>query len=72
MDLIVENGKWKGIIWFNISDGTFHRFRANQTILATGGFGRTYNWWTTAHSTTGDGNAMVSRVGFPLSDLEFI
>jgi len=52
-----------------MADGTFHRIRAKQTVIATGGFGRTYNCWTTAHTTTGDGNAMISRLGLPLWDL---
>ena len=34
-----------------------------MTILATGGYGRTYFSCTSAHSCTGDGNAMVLRAG---------
>jgi succinate dehydrogenase / fumarate reductase flavoprotein subunit len=41
-------------------------------ILATGGYGRTYFSCTSAHSCTGDGNAMVLRAGLPLQDMEFI
>ena len=53
-------------------DGTLHRFRAHQTILATGGYGRAYFSCTSAHTCTGDGNAMVLRAGLPLQDMEFV
>jgi succinate dehydrogenase / fumarate reductase flavoprotein subunit len=43
-----------------------------MTILATGGYGRTYFTCTSAHSCTGDGNAMVLRAGLPLQDMEFV
>jgi succinate dehydrogenase / fumarate reductase, flavoprotein subunit len=43
-----------------------------MTILATGGYGRTYFSCTSAHSCTGDGNAMVLRAGLPLQDMEFV
>ncbi|GJN24469.1 hypothetical protein PR202_gb12209 [Eleusine coracana subsp. coracana] len=56
----------------NMEDGTLHRFRANNTILATGGYGRAYFSATSAHTCTGDGNAMVARAGLPLQDLEFV
>jgi succinate dehydrogenase/fumarate reductase flavoprotein subunit len=43
-----------------------------QTILATGGYGRAYFSATSAHTCTGDGNAMAARAGIPLQDLEFV
>jgi succinate dehydrogenase/fumarate reductase flavoprotein subunit len=49
-----------------------HRFRAQKTILATGGYGRAYFSCTSAHTCTGDGNAMVLRAGLPLQDMEFV
>jgi succinate dehydrogenase (ubiquinone) flavoprotein subunit len=55
-----------------MEDGTLHRFKAHQTILATGGYGRAYFSATSAHTCTGDGNAMVARAGLPLQDLEFV
>ena len=57
---------------WNLEDGTIHRFRAHIVILATGGYGRTYFSCTSAHTCTGDGNAMVLRAGLPLQDMEFI
>ncbi|CAI4044922.1 hypothetical protein N7582_003394 [Saccharomyces uvarum] len=72
MDLLTHNGEVVGVIAYNQEDGTIHRFRAHKTIIATGGYGRAYFSCTSAHTCTGDGNAMVSRAGFPLQDLEFV
>jgi succinate dehydrogenase / fumarate reductase flavoprotein subunit len=55
-----------------LEDGTLHRFRAQLTVLATGGYGRIYFTCTSAHTCTGDGNAMVLRAGLPLQDMEFV
>ena len=51
---------------------SIHQFRAKKTILATGGYGRAYFSCTSAHTCTGDGNAMVLRAGLPLQDMEFV
>jgi succinate dehydrogenase (ubiquinone) flavoprotein subunit len=72
VDLMMENGECKGVMTINIADGTIHRMFAHQTIIATGGYGRAYASCTSAHTCTGDGNAMVSRAGLPQEDLEFI
>jgi succinate dehydrogenase / fumarate reductase, flavoprotein subunit len=73
LDLIRdEDGVCRGVMAWNLEDGTLHRFRAHMVILATGGYGRTYLTCTSAHTCTGDGNAMVLRAGLPLQDMEFI
>jgi succinate dehydrogenase / fumarate reductase flavoprotein subunit len=73
LDLIMdEDGACRGVLAWNLMDGTIHRFRAHMVILATGGYGRTYLTCTSAHTCTGDGNAMVLRAGLPLQDMEFI
>jgi len=72
LDLIMENGACRGVIAHSMEDGTMHRFRAHKTILATGGYGRAYFSSTSAHTCTGDGNAMVLRAGLPLQDMEFV
>ena len=73
IDLIVdEAGACRGVVAWNLEDGTIHRFRAQMTVIATGGYGRSYFSCTGAHSQTGDGNAMVLRAGLPLEDMEFI
>jgi len=72
LDLIMQNGECKGIIAWNLNDGTIHRFRSHMTIIATGGYGKVYYSATSAHTCTGDGNAMVLRAGLPLQDMEFV
>jgi succinate dehydrogenase / fumarate reductase, flavoprotein subunit len=72
IDLIMQDGACRGVVALDLNDGTLHRFRAHVTILATGGYGRSYFTCTGAHSCTGDGNAMVLRAGLPLQDMEFV
>ena len=67
-----RGGRCRGVIALKLDDGTLHRFRAQMTILATGGYGRAYFSCTSAHTCTGDGNAMVLRAGLPLQDMEFV
>ena len=72
LDLIMEDGVCRGVIALCLDDGSIHRFRAHQVVLATGGYGRCYYSATSAHTCTGDGNAMVLRAGLPLQDMEFV
>ena len=73
LDLIMgDDGECLGVMAWNLDDGTIHRFRGHQTILATGGYGRAYFSCTSAHTCTGDGNAMALRAGIPLQDMEFV
>ena len=76
LDLIMEDGPdgkvCRGLIAMNLDDGSLHRFTAQSVVLATGGYGRCYFSATSAHTCTGDGNAMVLRAGLPLQDMEFV
>ena len=72
LDLIMEDGACRGVMAWDLSTGTLHRFRAQMVILATGGYGRAFFSCTSAHTCTGDGNAMVLRAGLPLQDMEFV
>ncbi len=73
LDLLMDaDGVCRGVIALCLDDGSIHRFRAQRTIIATGGYGRTYFSCTSAHTCTGDGNAMVLRAGLPLQDMEFV
>jgi succinate dehydrogenase / fumarate reductase flavoprotein subunit len=72
LDLIMENGACRGVIALCMDDGSIHRFRSHAVVLATGGGGRVYQSATSAHTCTGDGNAMVLRAGLPLQDMEFV
>ncbi|NYZ14970.1 succinate dehydrogenase flavoprotein subunit [Azospirillum sp. RWY-5-1] len=73
LDLIMDaDGACRGVMAWNLDDGTIHRFRAQETVLATGGYGRAYFSCTSAHTCTGDGGGMVARAGLPLQDMEFV
>jgi succinate dehydrogenase / fumarate reductase, flavoprotein subunit len=72
IDLIMDNGECRGVVAIDLADGKLHRFRAQMTILATGGYGRTYASCTSAHTCTGDGGGMVLRAGLPMQDMEFV
>ncbi len=73
LDLIMgDDGTCEGVVAWNLDDGTIHVFRGHQIVLATGGYGRSYFSCTSAHTCTGDGNAMVARAGLPLQDHEFV
>jgi succinate dehydrogenase / fumarate reductase flavoprotein subunit len=72
LDLLMDGGVCRGVTAWKLDDGTLHRFRAQTVVLATGGYGRAYFSCTSAHTCTGDGNAMVLRAGLPLQDMEFV
>jgi succinate dehydrogenase / fumarate reductase flavoprotein subunit len=72
IDLIMEEGACRGVVALDLATGRLHRFLSHQVILATGGYGRAYFSCTSAHTCTGDGNAMVIRAGLPAQDMEFV
>ncbi|MCZ6524497.1 MAG: succinate dehydrogenase flavoprotein subunit [Alphaproteobacteria bacterium] len=73
IDLVMDDeGVCRGVLAWNLWEGSLHLFRAHAVVLATGGHGRTYFSCTAAHICTGDGNAMGLRAGLPLEDMEFV
>ena len=72
LDLMMDESGCRGVVALDMATGTIHRFKAHQTVMATGGYGRAYFSCTSAHTCTGDGNAMVARAGLPLQDMEFV
>ncbi|MGI9220986.1 MAG: succinate dehydrogenase flavoprotein subunit [Woeseiaceae bacterium] len=72
IDLIMQDGACRGVVAIDLATGQLHRFRSHQVILATGGYGRAYFSCTSAHTCTGDGNAMAMRAGLPTQDMEFV
>jgi succinate dehydrogenase / fumarate reductase flavoprotein subunit len=72
LDLIMQDGECRGVVALDLAEGKLHRFRAQVTILATGGYGRAYFSCTSAHTCTGDGGGMALRAGIPLQDMEFV
>jgi succinate dehydrogenase / fumarate reductase flavoprotein subunit len=72
IDLLMDGEACRGVIALSLVDGSIHRFNANMTVLATGGYGRAYFSCTSAHTCTGDGAGMAARAGIPLQDMEFV
>ena len=72
LDLMMDSDGCRGVVALDMATGTIHRFKGHTTVMATGGYGRAYFSCTSAHTCTGDGNAMVSRAGLPLQDMEFV
>ncbi|MBA2237589.1 MAG: FAD-binding protein, partial [Lysobacter sp.] len=73
LDLIMaEDGGVAGVLALDMAEGTLHLFRAQGTVLATGGYGRAYFSATSAHTSTGDGGGMALRAGLGLQDMEFV
>lgn len=74
LDLIMDEstGACIGVMAINMEDGTIHRIHAKNTVLATGGYGRAYFSCTSAHTCTGDGNAMALRQKLSNQDNEFV
>ena len=72
IDLLMDEGECRGVVAWDLAEGTMHVFRSQMVVLATGGYGRAYFSATSAHTCTGDGNGMVARAGLPLQDMEFV
>lgn len=71
-DLMVEDGKIRGVLAIEIATGEFFLFRCSSVVLATGGAGRIYRQNTNAGIVTGEGMGMAYRHGVPLRDMEFM
>jgi len=67
-----EHNNCKGVVVMSMADGSIHRIRANYTVIATGGYGRSYFSCTSAHTCTGDGGGMTTRAGLAFEDPEFV
>lgn len=73
LDLIMDaDGVCRGVLALKMDDGSLHLFRSQIAVMATGGYGRAFFSCTSAHTCTGDGNAMVLRAGLALQDMEFV
>jgi len=47
-----DDGNCIGCMAICLEDGTIHRFNAKNTVLATGGYGRSWQSCTSAHACT--------------------
>ena len=43
LDLLMEDGECRGVIALCLEDGTIHRFRSKNTVLAAGGYGKVHS-----------------------------
>ncbi|QKJ88835.1 fumarate reductase flavoprotein subunit [Paramixta manurensis] len=72
LDLLVDEGRARGIVAMDMMEGQLIQIRANAVVLATGGAGRVYRYNTNGGIVTGDGMGMAFRHGVPLRDMEFV
>jgi L-aspartate oxidase len=71
-DLIVDEGRVRGVWATENATGARVLLRASAVVLATGGLGRLYRYTTNPVEATGDGIAMAARAGALLADMEFV
>jgi fumarate reductase flavoprotein subunit len=71
-ELLVEEGRARGVLAIEIATGEFRLLRARAVIIATGGAGRVFRQNTNGGIVTGDGMAIAYRQGVPLRDMEFV
>ncbi len=77
MELIVDESSDKrrvcGAVFKDLKNGELKSFYAKTVIMATGGYSRVYDQYSTnATGSTGDGLAAALRAGALLSDMEFV
>ncbi|WP_309570512.1 succinate dehydrogenase flavoprotein subunit [Deinococcus sp.] len=70
-DLIIEDGRCRGVVAYELSTGELHTFHAKAVILAAGGYGRVFKITSNALTLTGDLMSIYYRKGLPLEDMEF-
>jgi len=70
--LIVDDGRCRGVVAYDMIRGGFHAFTADAVVMATGGAGRIYANSTNAIISTGGGAAIAYHAGVPAEDMEFI
>ncbi len=71
LDAIIEDGRYQGVVAYELATGDLHLFRSKAALFATGGFGKIYKVTSNAHALTGDGPGLLYRRGVPLEDMEF-
>ena len=71
-DLLVEDGRVRGVLAIEIATGELFLFECKAAIFCTGGAGRVFRQNTNAGIVTGDGMGIAYRHGVPLRDMEFM
>ena len=70
--LVTADGRYQGLVAWNLQAGRFEPFASRFCLLATGGYGRLYRNSTNALINTGSGIGLAFRAGIPVKDLEFV
>src|SRR4030066_191900 len=70
--LVLDKGRYRGVVSYDLATGELHLLRAKAILLATGGGGRIYKTTSNAFASTGDGLHLAFQSGIPLEDMEFI
>jgi succinate dehydrogenase / fumarate reductase flavoprotein subunit len=70
-DLLIEDGRCRGVVAYELATGEIHTFHAKAVILAAGGYGRIFKITSNALTLTGDLMSIYYRKGLPLEDMEF-
>ena len=72
LSLVLDRGRCRGIVTYDLATGELHFLQANAVLLATGGCGRIYKTTSNGFAGTGDGFDLAFQAGIPLEDMEFI
>ncbi len=72
LSLVIENGRCKGAVTYDLSSGEFNLLESKAVLLATGGCGKIYKTTSNGFASTGDGLDLAYQSGIPLQDMEFI
>ncbi len=70
-EIIIENGKVKGVKATDFRSGLSEEYACRAVILASGGAGRLYKYTTNSDTATGDGIALAFNAGAEITDMEF-
>lgn len=71
LDLIIGDGRCRGVVAYELATGELHTFHAKAVILAAGGYGRVFKITSNALTLSGDLMSIYYRKGLPLEDMEF-
>lgn len=72
LKLLIKNNRCYGLVTIDSKLGIVRIIRANNVVIATGGYSNIFANNTSAASSTGDGHALVVEAGIPLQDMEFV
>ncbi|MGI6129251.1 MAG: FAD-dependent oxidoreductase [bacterium] len=61
-----------GLEYLDLNEGVIHQVAARSVVVATGGAGQLYARTDNPVRTTGDGYALLYRLGLTLKDMEFV